>query len=120
MNNDEPQIAWTSSVLLQGCRDGDETAAEALYSRFVKRLTALARSRLSPRLSSRTDPEDIVQSVFRSFFVDARDGRFSLSRGGDLWRLLSAIAKHKLSRQVRHAAAFRRSLSRELSIEDVP
>ena len=110
MKNDEPQTTWTSLVLLERFREGDELAAEALFSRYFDRLTSLARSRLSSRLKRRTDPEDIVLSVYRSFFVGARAGRFTLSRGGDLWRLLASITKHKLLRQLRHATADCRSI----------
>ena len=72
-------------------------AAEALFVRYFERLKALARSRLSSRLARRTDAEDVVMSVYRSFFAGARAGRFTLTRGGDLWRLLSAITKRSFS-----------------------
>ena len=105
MGTDEAPDAWTSLVLLERFRGGDELAAEALFARYFERLTSLARSRLSTRLARRTDPEDIVLSVYRSFFVEAREGRYTLGRGGDLWRLLSSITRHKLLRQVRHQSA---------------
>jgi RNA polymerase sigma factor (sigma-70 family) len=101
----------TSAELLQKYRDGDERAAEQLFFRYVGRLTLLARSRLSPTLASRTDPEDIVLSAYRSFFIGARDGKFILSRSGDLWRLLVAITLHKLYRQARKQSAERRALA---------
>ena len=119
MKNEEARIAWSSLVLLEQVREGNEPAAEALFSKYFKRLTSLARSRLSSRLARRTDPEDIVMSVYRSFFVGARAGRFTLNRGGDLWRLLSAITTHKLFRQVRHEVADRRSVKHEESIDQI-
>jgi RNA polymerase sigma factor (sigma-70 family) len=119
LKNDEPRTNWTSLSLLERFRAGDDLAAEKLFARYFDRLRALARSRLASRLARRTDPEDIVQSVYRSFFAGARAGRFTLSRGGDLWRLLAAITKHKLLRQLRHATADRRRLDNEVSIEDV-
>jgi RNA polymerase sigma factor (sigma-70 family) len=117
MEKDETPAGWTSLVLLERFRAGDDLAAEELFSRYFERLTLLARSRLSPRLARRTDPEDIVLSVFRSFFVGARAGRFALRRGGDLWRLLASITKHKLLGQVRHQTADRRSVDIELPLE---
>jgi RNA polymerase sigma factor (sigma-70 family) len=119
MGTAEPQDAWTSLILLEKFRDGDEQAAEALFARYFERLTSLARSRLSTRLARRTDPEDIVLSVYRSFFVGAREGRFVLSRGGDLWRLLSSITTHKLLKQARHEGAARRSFSVEVPLDQV-
>jgi RNA polymerase sigma-70 factor (ECF subfamily) len=56
-------------------------------------------------------------SVWRSFFVGARLGRFSLDRSGDLWRLLVAITMHKLFRQVRHHSTARRSIDVEQSLD---
>jgi RNA polymerase sigma factor (sigma-70 family) len=117
MEMDETPAAWTSLVLLERFRAGDDLAAEALFSRYFERLTSLARSRLAPRLASRTDPEDIVMSVYRSFFIGARAGRFVLNRGGDLWRLLASITKHKLLRQARHHGADRRSIDRESRLD---
>ena len=36
----------------------------------------LARRHISQRLASRVDPEDIVQSVFRTFFCRLKEGQF--------------------------------------------
>jgi eukaryotic-like serine/threonine-protein kinase len=119
MEQDERLAAWSSVLLLDGCRRGNELVAEALFVRYFERLKALARNRLSSRLARRIDPEDVVMSVYRSFFAGARAGHFTLSRGGDLWRLLSAITKHKLFRQIRYDTAARRSLEREASIEQI-
>lgn len=117
MDGDANQNASTSLLLLEQFRDGDDRAAEALFSRYFERLASLARSRLSTRLARRADPEDIVMSVYRSFFIGARSGRFALGRGGDLWRLLAAITRHKLSRAARHHTADRRSVERELPLD---
>ena len=115
----EDRAAWTSLVLLERFRGGDDRAAAEIFDRYFQRLTALARSRLSPRLARRTDPEDIVLSVYRSFFVDARAGHYRLNRGGDLWRLLAAIARHKLLRQARSQTAGRRSVAVEVPIDRI-
>ncbi len=105
---------WESSAeVLERYRQGDERAAEQLFAQYVGRLTALARARLSPKLSARTDPEDVVLSAYRSFFVAAREGKFALARSGDLWRLLVAITLHKLYRQVRRHEAASRSVHLE-------
>jgi RNA polymerase sigma factor (sigma-70 family) len=119
MGFDEARAGWTSLVLLERFRNGDDDAASELFARYFERLTALARSRLSPRLARRTDPEDIVLSAYRSFFVEAREGRYSLNRGGDLWRLLAAITKHKLLRQVRLQSAERRHVDHEVPLDQV-
>lgn len=102
-----------SAELLSRFQSGSEPAAEELFNRYVARLTLLARSRLSPRLAARTDPEDVVLSAYRSFFVGASEGRFALERSGDLWRLLVSITLHKLYHQERYNRAAKRSVEAE-------
>lgn len=108
-----------SAELLIRYQAGDQQAAEQLFHRYIDRLTLLARARLSPRLASRTDPEDIVLSAWRSFFVGVRAGRFSLRRSGDLWRLLVSITMHKLYHQVRQHTADIRDVSAEQRLENL-
>ena len=102
-----------SAELLQQFRRGDEAAATELHDRYVARLIALARSRLGGRLAARLDADDVVQSAYRSFFLRARAGQFSLQRSGDLWRLLARITLRKLYRQADRHTAERRSVQRE-------
>lgn len=106
--------------LLARCRKGDPAASEAIFHRYVNRLVAFARTRLSAKLAQRVDPEDVVQSVYRSFFTRARDGQYTLDRSGDLWRLLATITINKLHKQVEFHSAQKRSFDREqsLSAED--
>jgi RNA polymerase sigma factor (sigma-70 family) len=103
-----------SEQLLLRVRERDEDASREAFNRYLSRLIALARSRLAARLQRRTDPEDIVLSAYRSFFVGARDGRFTLQRSGDLWRLLASITLHKLTRQVKRHSAENRDVRREV------
>jgi RNA polymerase sigma-70 factor (ECF subfamily) len=100
-------------LLLQQWRAGDQEAAGELFRRYANRLIALARSRLSPRLAQRIDPEDVVQSAYRSFFTGAKNGQYDLERGGDLWRLLVAITLHKLHDQAKRHRAGKRSVQNE-------
>ena len=60
-----------SIELLDRVRQGDEQAATELFDRYVERLIRLAQSRLSAKLRRRVDAEDVVQSVYRSFFSHA-------------------------------------------------
>jgi RNA polymerase sigma-70 factor (ECF subfamily) len=99
--------------LVERWRQGDQGAAAELFQRYATRLVALARSRLSDRLSRHMDPEDVVHSAYRSFFAHARAGRFDLERGGDLWQLLVTMTLHKLQHQVERYAAQKRSVQRE-------
>jgi RNA polymerase sigma-70 factor (ECF subfamily) len=79
-----------------------------LFDRYVDQLLALARRRISQRLASRVDAEDVVQSVFRTFFTRAREGQFRIQERDDLAKLLVRITLHKTLRQVEfHKAAKR-------------
>jgi RNA polymerase sigma factor (sigma-70 family) len=99
--------------LLHQWRAGDQKAAREIVERYVDRLLDLARRRLSQRLARRVDPEDIVQSVFRTFFGRARAGQFHVEDPDDLCKLLMRITLHKTLRQ----AAFHRAAKRDLNQE---
>ena len=99
--------------LLAQWREGDQQAADRLFHRYAEQLTALARSQLSARMNRRFDAEDVVQSVYCSFFNGAGQGRFDLQRGGDLWRLLVAITLNKLRLRVRRNQSAKRAVAKE-------
>jgi RNA polymerase sigma factor (sigma-70 family) len=111
----DPNADNRSGDLIARWRAGDQEAAAELFRRYVDRLIALARSRLSAKLARRVDPEDVVHSAYRSFFAGAQAGRFDVQRGGDLWRLLVAMTLHKLYRQVRRNQQQKRAVEREQS-----
>jgi RNA polymerase sigma-70 factor (ECF subfamily) len=89
-------------------RKGDENAARIIVDGYVDRLQALARRHLHQRVMARVDPEDIVQSAFRTFFARAKAGQFVFSEQDDLCKLLVRITLNKTLRQVAfHKAAKR-------------
>ncbi len=102
--------------LVQRLKAGDQQAAGEIFSRYANRLIALARSRLESRLRQKVDPEDVVQSVFRSFFCRHANGQFLLADSGSLWSLLVVMTLHKCGRQVEHFFAARRDVNREQAI----
>lgn len=112
-NTDRP-----SNELLDAYRAGSESAAGEMFDRYVERLTQLARTRLSAKLSRRVDADDVVQSAYRSFFIAARGDRFALQASGDLWKLLARITLHKLYRQAAHHTADKRAMQREQPLAD--
>ena len=70
---------------------GDESAATQVFRRFVRRLVGLARVHLDTLIRRKVDPEDVVQSAFKSFFLRFADRRFELKGWGGLWALLEAV-----------------------------
>lgn len=99
--------------LLSLFKAGDQEAARELFDRYVDRLVGLARRRLSQKLAGRVDPEDIVQSVFRTFFGRIKDGQFEIANQDDLCKLLMRITVHKTLRQVAFHQAGKRAASQE-------
>jgi RNA polymerase sigma-70 factor (ECF subfamily) len=100
-------------TLLQLFRQGSQAAAQELYERYVDRLIPLARNRLSGRLARRVDAQDVVQSVFRTFFARARNDRFSIEGPDDVYKLLCGITLRKALRQVAYHTAAKRDVHRE-------
>src|SRR5436305_7435191 len=96
--------------LVRRLRAGSETAADRLYARYVARLRALARAKLSADVAGRVDPDDIVQSVFRRFFQAAQRGDYDAPAGDDLWDLLLVITLNR----VRSEQAYQRAAKRDV------
>jgi len=99
--------------LVESCRRGDQRAAKMLYDRYVGLLLAQAKRRLSQRLASRVEAEDIVQSVFRSFFLRLQKGEYQFDQGEDIAKLLLRITVNKTLRQVTYHQAAKRALQQE-------
>src|SRR5262245_6916154 len=72
-----PMVDDASGNLVARWQAGDQQAARELFHRYTDRLIALVRSRLTSQVGQRVDPEDVVQSAYRSFFAGAGDGQFS-------------------------------------------
>src|SRR5947208_1454870 len=69
------------------------------------------RDRLTSReLATRLDPEDIVQSVFRTFFRRAAQGHYDVPAGEEIWKLLLVIALNK----IRAVGAYHRAAKRDV------
>jgi RNA polymerase sigma-70 factor (ECF subfamily) len=88
-----------------------------LYDRYSRRVFGLVRSKLGARLSSMTEPEDIVQSVFKSVFRGMQSGNYHAPPGTTLWNLLAVISVRKLSNKASHYAAKCRDASLSVSLE---
>ncbi|RMF44830.1 MAG: sigma-70 family RNA polymerase sigma factor [Planctomycetota bacterium] len=108
LNRTEHSISDES--LLRRLSQGDGEAAYSLYLRYAAPLLRLARQKFGADLGERVDPEDIVQSVFRTFFRRASAGKYNVPEGGDLWRLLLVIALNK----IRNEAEFQRAAKRDV------
>jgi len=98
--------------------DHGEHAAEAIVERFASRLVAFAAAKMSAGLQRRVGPEDIVQSVFATFFRRIDDKRLEIRDWESLWGLLVQIALCRIYRHAERNHAARRDTSREVAFED--
>jgi RNA polymerase sigma-70 factor, ECF subfamily len=96
--------------LIEAFRTGDLDAATQLYERYTRRLLKLAEGKFPPGINRQIDPEDVVQSVFRSFFRQARKGLYDVPSGSDLWPLLLVVAMNK----IRAYGVFHRAAKRDI------
>jgi RNA polymerase sigma-70 factor (ECF subfamily) len=110
----EVESSVSDDTLVQWLRSGNDGAASRLYSRYVDRLRALARAKLSADLCRRVDAEDIVQSVFRRFFQAARQGNYDAPAGDDLWGLLLVITLNKIRSEKSYQRAAKRDVRRTI------
>jgi RNA polymerase sigma-70 factor, ECF subfamily len=99
--------------LMERLRAGDQDAAAQIFRRYGKRLIGLARNRLDPVLQQKTSPEDVLQSVFKSFFLRAADGQFEIGDWDSMWSLLTLLTVRKCARWADYYRAQRRDVRRE-------
>lgn len=82
--------------VVAGFAAGEPDIATEVFDRFRSRLVALARQRIKdPRLLAKFDPEDIVQSVFLTFWRHCKDGEFALEDWDSFWNLLAKITERR-------------------------
>jgi RNA polymerase sigma-70 factor (ECF subfamily) len=105
--------------LMARLRAGDEDAAATVFHRFARRLIGLARVRLDAQIRQKVDPEDVAQSVYRSFFLRHAEGQFELTNWDSLWGLLTVIAVRKCGRWHGHFHTQARNVAAEVSAQPV-
>ena len=119
MERSEPDIekAVHSSIilnnLLEQVKNDDSSAANKVYNRFAERLIHHAAKHISQVFNAKIDPEDIVQSVFRSFFVRHRVDKIRFESWNDLFSFLLLVTSRKCGEKARMLLAEKRSVNRE-------
>ncbi|MFK7736007.1 MAG: sigma-70 family RNA polymerase sigma factor [Pirellulaceae bacterium] len=94
---------------IEQVKQGDSAAANDLWHHYFDRLVRIVRQRIYGRNRAVSDEEDVVVSVFESFYRAAEKGRFpDLADRDDLWKLLLRMASRKVIDNRRHAKRQRR------------
>ena len=96
--------------LLEAFRSGQMDASTRLYLKYADRLIGMTARKSSSELAAKVDPEDIVQSVFRTFFRRVEKGQYDVPEGEDIWKLLLVITLNK----IRAVVAFNRAAKRDM------
>src|SRR3954469_24229439 len=94
-------------------RDGE--AAREIFRRFTTQLIALTRRRFAPAFRHKVDPEDVVQSAYKSFFGRYGEGNLDVGNWDGLWGLLTLITMRKCAERVAYHRAQCRDAAREVS-----
>lgn len=96
--------------LVRRLQVGSDDAASQLYLKYASRLQSLAKANVGRDLSSRLDVEDIVQSIFRTFFRRVTRGEYDVPEGEELWGLLLVIGLNKIRAVGEHHRAAKRDV----------
>jgi len=102
--------------LVERHRRGDPEAAARLFDHYARRLCPLAERYLSGKLAGRVEGEDIVQSVFCTFFARSAKGEFHIDSRAQLWQLLVKITVLKAREKGRYHTAEKRDARIEQAI----
>jgi RNA polymerase sigma-70 factor (ECF subfamily) len=106
----------TFHTLMARLRSGEDAAAREVFDRFTGRLVALARGQFNQLVARKVDPEDVVQSAYKSFFVRHRAGKIEIGDWGGLWNMLTLITLRKCADR----ADLARARARREALRDLP
>src|SRR3954453_22941125 len=102
--SDESLDLWIGRL-----KDGDVEAVERVFLAYEPYLRIAVRRRLSPRLRSKVDSGDIVQSVFADVVRGVRGGGGRFAGRPQLMAFLLKIARRRLAdRYQKHGPALDR------------
>jgi RNA polymerase sigma-70 factor (ECF subfamily) len=110
----------SQDVRENAARDVDDAAVARIFNRYAEQLARLAELHLSRKTAGRLDGEDVVQSVFRTFFRRCSAGEFKIDGSAEVWQLLVRITLLKARAKGRFHTADRRNVQAEAPAGDAP
>jgi RNA polymerase sigma-70 factor, ECF subfamily len=106
-------------MISEDSNPSDERVAEddsrLEIERFSQQLIGLARKHLGARLQNKVDPEDVVQSAYKSLLWRYGQDALAAQCRQDLWGLLTTITIRKCADRARFHQAEQRDVRREVS-----
>ncbi len=113
--NDLPD--W--DAVIRGLREGDRNTCQMFFEQHGAALEAIAGRQISRQLQRRVGADDVVQSVFRTFFRRMAGGQFKIADADAMWRLMCAITLTKSRRALRNHTRQKRGLNRESHLSEI-
>lgn len=98
-------------------KTGDDGLVNELFQRYACRLIGLARNHLDAKLRQKVDPEDVVQSVYKSFFRKLEADQVDMIDWDSLWYFLTVMTLRKCARHAEHYQAGKRDVRREVATQ---
>jgi RNA polymerase sigma-70 factor (subfamily 1) len=111
----DPALSQTLDLVRQA-KAGSATALNALFGRYYERVRKVVRVRLGARLRGRLETGDILQETFLSALKSF--DRFEVRDESEILHWLSAVAENQIRGAADHHGAQKRSLSREIRMDD--
>jgi RNA polymerase sigma factor (sigma-70 family) len=105
--------AMSSDAFEQPVLLATDVNPRAAFEHFSRRLIGLARAHLHGRLKHKVDPEDVVQSAYKSLLAQYGDESLAAEGWEGLWGLLTLITVRKCADRARYYQAECRELRRE-------
>lgn len=110
------QTATEFTTLMEGVRQGSESAARLLVSKYGHHLARVVRKVLDKKMRSKYDAEDVTQSVWASFFARPAEQR-AFDTPQALLVFLARMARNKavdVVRQRKHTLKYNIACERPL------
>jgi len=117
IHSEKPDVPSDRS-LIRRMGGGDGDAATQFYLKHADGLLEIAKRRIAVFLQSQVDPEDIVQSTFKSFFKRASKGEYYAPEAEDLFNLLAVIAMRKINAKADYLQSQKRDIRRIQSLPE--
>jgi len=90
-----------------------DLAASELDGQYRARLCQLVEREMDRLFRRKEDPEDVVQSAFRTFYRRNALSEFHIDSSVDLWCLLATITRHKMLKHAEKLRTEKRDPKRE-------